>query len=340
VNIVRDPDTGRINAGTYRNQIFDRNSVGIRVAPPHHGGIIKDKYMQRGEPCPLVIVAGADPLLFMGSCVEGLLFGQSELDWAGGVRGRPIDVIEGEVTGLPIPANAEIALEGFITTDEYRKEGPYGEWMGYYQDGYERERRVRIERVYFRDDPIILGCPQGKPPHEDNRFLAYLRSGLIWDQLERAGVPGIVDVWSPPEGGNRLMTVVAIKQQYLGHAKQAGLIASQCAGAVEMNRMTVVVDDHVDVTNLQDVTWAMLARCDPIRDVDIIGRTKGSRIDMAMGPDERDIKGNSRMIVDATTPFEWASHPLAGEVICTPERTRATLERWGWLLDGDGSPAV
>ena len=69
-------------------------------------------------------------------------------------------------------------------------------------------------------------------------------------------------------GGNRLMTVVAIKTQYLGHSKQAGLIASQCAGAVEMNRLTVVVDDHVDVTNLQDVVWAILARCDPERGVD------------------------------------------------------------------------
>jgi UbiD family decarboxylase len=332
VNIMRDPDSGAINAGTYRNQIFDRNGIGLRVAPPHHGGIIKEKYMKRGEPCPIVVVVGADPLLFMASCVEGPLFGQSELDWAGGVRGRPVEVIQGEVTGLPIPAHAEIALEGFVTTDEFHKEGPYGEWMGYYQDGYERDRVVRIERIYHRDNPIILGCPQGKPPHEDNRFLAYLRSGMIWDQLEKAGVPGVKAVWSPPEGGNRLMTVVAIDQQYPGHATQAGLIASQCAGAVEMNRLTVVVDDYVDVTSLQDVVWAILARSDPARDVDIVDRSKGSRIDMALGPEERELKRNSRMIIDATTPFEWKNHPLAGDVISTPERTRATLERWGWLL--------
>jgi 4-hydroxy-3-polyprenylbenzoate decarboxylase len=334
VNIVRDPDTGAINAGTYRNQVFDRNGVGIRVAPPHHGGIIKEKYMARGEPCPIVIVVGADPLMFMASCVEGIAFGQSELAWAGGVRGEGLEVIEGEVTGLPIPANAEIALEGFITTDEFHKEGPYGEWTGYYQVGYERERVARIERVYHRDDPIILGCPQGKPPHEDNRFLAYLRSGMIWDQLEGAGVPGVTGVWSPPEGANRLMTVVSIDQQYPGHGKQAGLIASQCAAALEMNRLTVVVDSHVDVTNLQDVVWAMLARSDAARSVDIISRTKGSRIDMGIGPDERELSMNSRMVIDATTPFEWKDHPGAGTVISSPERSRATKEKWGWLLKG------
>jgi UbiD family decarboxylase len=121
VNIMRDPDTGIINAGTYRNQVFDKNSIGIRAAPPHHGGIIKEKYMQRGQPCPIVTVVGVDPLLFLASCVEGTRFGESELDWAGGVHGAPIEVIHGELTGLPIPAHAEIALEGFITTDEYSK---------------------------------------------------------------------------------------------------------------------------------------------------------------------------------------------------------------------------
>ncbi|MBM4298526.1 MAG: UbiD family decarboxylase, partial [Deltaproteobacteria bacterium] len=329
VNIMRDPDTGYINVGTYRNQVFDKNGIGIRAAPPHHGGIIKEKYMKKGEPCPIVTVVGVDPLMFLASCGEGPIFGQCELDWAGGVRGEPIEMIQGEITGLPIPAHAEIALEGFITTDEWAKEGPYGEWMGYYQDGYPQDRVIRIERIYHRNDPIILGCPQGKPPHEDNRFLVYLRSGMIWDQLEKAGVPGVVGVWCPPEAGNRLMTVVALKTQYLGHAKQAGLIASQCGGGIDMNRLTVVVDDHVDVTSIQDVVWAIVARCDPERGVEIIKDTKGSRIDMAIAPDKRELNANSRMIIDATTPFTWKNHPLAGDIISTPERTKKIHERWG-----------
>jgi 4-hydroxy-3-polyprenylbenzoate decarboxylase len=332
VNIMRDPDTGIINAGTYRNQVFDKNSIGIRVAPPHDGGIIKEKYMKQGKPCPIVVAVGCDPLLFLASCAQGPGYGESELDWAGGVRGAPVEVIQGELTGLPIPAHAEIALEGFITTDEFAKEGPYGEWMGFYQDGYPNDRVVRIHRIYHRNDPIILGCPQGKPPHEDNRFLAYLRAGMIWDQLEKAGVPGITGVWAPPEGANRLMTVVALKTEYVGHSKQAGLIAAQCSGGIEMNRVTVVVDQYVDVTNLQDVVWAILARCDPERGVEIIKDTKGCRIDMAIAPDCRELNANSRMIIDATTPFTWKDDPLAGQIISTPERTRKILDQWGWIL--------
>lgn len=332
INIVRDPDTGIINAGTYRNQVFGKDRIGIRAAPPHHGGIIKNKYLGKGEPCPIVILVGHDPLLFMASCMEGPAIGDSELDWAGGLRNEPVEVFAGEVTGLPIPVNAEIALEGYITTDEWEKEGPYGEWLGYYQDGYPQDNVIRIERVYHRDNPVILGCPQGKPPHEDNRFLAYLRAGMIWDQLERAGVPAVKGVWSPPAAGNRLMTVVSIDSQYAGHGKQAGLIASQCGAGVEMNRLTVVVDDHVDITNMEDVMWAVVARCDPARSVDIIERTKGARIDIGQAPADRELRMTSRMIIDATTPFEWKGDPLDGPVITTPARTRETLDRWGWLL--------
>ena len=338
LNLLRDPDTGTVNVGTYRNQLFDRNHAGFRAAITHHGGVIAGKYLRRNEPCPVVIVFGSDPLLFLASCAEGVLPDTGELDWAGAIKREAIPVIRGEVTGLPIPANAEIAIEGFLTSDRRWKEGPYGEWMGFYQDGYDADRAVEVERLYFRNDPILLGCPQGKPPHEDNRFLAYLRSGMIWDQLEKAGVPGVTGVWCPPEGGNRLMTVVSLQQRYPGHAKQAALIASQCSAGVDNNRLTVVVDDHVDVTSLQDVMWAVLARCDPARGVDIIRNTKGSRIDMAIGPDQRELSINSRMVIDATTPWEWHDHPLAGTAIFSMERAQATRRRWGHLFQGDALP--
>src|SRR2546425_321389 len=333
LNILRDPDSDWVNVASYRNQIFAKDELGMWISPGKHGRFIREKYFERKQRCPVVVVVGCDPLLFMAACAEGLAYGQAELAWAGGGRGEPVEVVRGKHTGLPIPAWAEIAIEGFMDPVGRHPEGPYGEWLGYYASSEGATPGVRVAAVYHRNDPIILGCPQGKPPHEDNRFLAYLRSGMIWDQLEKAGVPDVTGVWSPPAGGNRLMTVVAIKTQYLGHSKQAGLIASQCAGAVEMNRLTVVVDDHVDVTNLQDVVWAILARCDPERGVEIIKDTKGSRIDMAIAPDRRELNANSRMIIDATTPFAWKSHPLAGDIISTPERTRAILATWGWVLD-------
>ena len=207
-----------------------------------------------------------------------------ELAWAGAVRGAPIEVVRGEVTGLPIPAHAEIAIEGFIDPVERRPEGPYGEAYGYYSERVAECPFVTVERIYYRDDPIILGCPQGKPPHEDNRFGAYLRSTLIREQLEAAGVPNVTGVWIPPEAGNRGLVVVAVKQSYPGHATQAATVASQAGGVAYLGRYTIVVDDDIDIYDMDDVWWAILTRVDPVRDVQIYRRGWAGPLDQATVP--------------------------------------------------------
>jgi 4-hydroxy-3-polyprenylbenzoate decarboxylase len=329
LNILRDPAADWINMGTYRNQIFERDTLGIWISPGKHGRMIREGYVARHERCPIVVVVGADPLLFMSACAEGITYGQSELDWAGGVRGRPVDVIVGKHTGLPIPAYAEIAVEGWIDPDERHLEGPYGEWMGYYASGAPMTPVIRVSAIYHRDNPILLGCPQGKPPHEDNRFLAYLKSELIMDQLRKAGVPEVTAVWCPPEAGNRMMIVVGIRQRYAGHATQAAMVASQCGAAAYAGRFVVVVDEDVDVTDAQDVWWAVMTRCDPQRDTSIIKRAWSGPLDPAIHPDERGM--NSRLIIDATRPWEWKER--FAEPTETAEMARATRAAWDWILD-------
>jgi UbiD family decarboxylase len=245
VNIMRDPDTGIINAGTYRNQVFDRNGIGIRVAPPHDGGIIKEKYMKRGKPCPIVTVVGSDPLLFLAACVQGPSYGDSELDWAGGVRGCPIEVIEGEITGLPIPAHAEIALEGFITTDEFAKEGPYGEWMGYYSDDVVPRPYLNVKTVMYRNNPILTCAPQHKPVDETGLLKGIAGAAEIWKALEACGLPEILGVWNHEGAPATRFTVIQIRQRYPGHARNGLHVAANCMAGAYNGKWTVVVDDDV-----------------------------------------------------------------------------------------------
>src|SRR4051812_29711375 len=103
MNFLADPDSDWVNVGTYRNQIFSRDSLGIYISPGKHGKLIREKYFERGKPCPVVVVVGADPLLFMAACAEGIAYGQSELGWAGGVRGRAVEVVRGRHTGIRFP---------------------------------------------------------------------------------------------------------------------------------------------------------------------------------------------------------------------------------------------
>ena len=114
-----------------------------------------------------------------------------------------------------------------------------------------------------RNDPILLGAIPGVPPDDNSFYRGTYRSGAVWNQLEAAGVPEVKGVWAHAAGGSRLWLTVAIKQQYGGHAKQAGLIASQCHAGAYANRVVVVVDDDIDPADMDQVVWAMCTRMDP-----------------------------------------------------------------------------
>ena len=330
LNVLRDPETGWVNAGTYRNQIFGPRALGVYISPGKHGKLIREKYFARGERCPIVVVVGVDPLLFLAAAAP-IPYGVDEFAWAGGVRGGPIEIVHGRHTGLPFPAHAEVVIEGWMEPDERHAEGPYGEFQGYYASGEGEAPVIHVAAVYHRNDPILLGCPQGKPPHEDNRALAYLRAAQIEAQLRAAGVPRVTGVWCPPELAERFLTVVAIDQAYPGHATQALTVAGQSGGAAYIARAAVVVDSDIDITNLTDVMWAVMTRCDPERDVTILRRAWSGPLDPAIHPDERGF--NSRLLIDATKPWEWRER--FAEPVVTAEMTRAAREKWGWILAED-----
>src|ERR1041384_2800444 len=256
VHITRDPDEGWVNYGTYRVMIHDKNKIGFYISPGKHGRIQREKYAASGEPFKIAMSFGHDPLTFLAGSIE-VPYGVPEYEFIGGIRGEPFEMIEGEYSGLPIPANAEIVIEGDVHFDNPKVEGPFGEWTGYYASAERAEPWVEVKRLYHRNDPIILGSPPGRPPAELGWYRSYLRSALIWDEMEKAGVPDVKGVWLTVSGGSRLMMVVSIKQRYPGHAKQAAVVASQCHAGAYLGRFVVVVDDDIDPSNTDDVIWAM-----------------------------------------------------------------------------------
>ncbi|MBI2831918.1 MAG: UbiD family decarboxylase [Chloroflexi bacterium] len=303
--ITRDPDEGWVNVGTYRNQLLDKKTVGFFSSRVPHGYAHRQKYIAKGKPCPVAIVFGSDPLLFAGGMTD-LPWGVSELDWVGGWRGSPVKVIKGPVTGLPIPAAAEIAIEGFSYPGKTRLEGPFGEWMGYYASGSGEAPYVDVEAVYFRNDPILLGVPSEKPPYDADKARQYIESALVFNELKQTGIQGISNIWCYGEGACKLLTAVAIKQQFGGHSRQVGHAVYAITGS-NVGKLVVVVDEDIDVTDLKDVLWAVLTRCDPATSVDIIRRARTSALDALVSPEDRTAGRymNSRAIIDATMPFEW-----------------------------------
>jgi 4-hydroxy-3-polyprenylbenzoate decarboxylase len=301
----RDPDTGWVNMATYRMQVHERNLLGLWHNPGQQGRTIAEKYWKQGKPCPVAATFGGDFLLFMLSYMK-FPYGVSELDRAGGVMGHPVDILRGPVTGLPIPAHAEIAIEGEIPPPEVesRDEGPFGEYTGYYAGGTlgtgKPQPVIRVKAVYYRNDPIILNMSPQWPgaPHHAVRFEA----GALWDQLQAAGVPGITGVFVHSAG----FTAISIEQRYQGHDRQVGMAALGCAAATFWH-FIVVVDDDIDVSNLKEVMWAITTRCEPAEDIQLLDGARGTPMDPRMDP-ERKAMGkhtSSRAVIYATRPYRW-----------------------------------
>ena len=327
--IMRDPETDWVNVGTYRVMIHDRNTVGLWMSPGKHGRQIREKYFREGKPCPVVVCCGQDPLLFLSSGNE-VGFGISEFAHAGGHRGVPFETLKSELYGLPMPANAEIVLEGEILPDVMKPEGPFGEWTGYYASSVRDDPVMRVRRVYYRNSPIHTMARPGRPPSDYSLSKCVIKSAMIWDQVEKAGLSGVQGVWCHEAGGGRLFNIISIKQAYAGHAKQAGLLAAGAHAGNYLGRFVIVVDDDIDPTNSFDLIWAMSTRCDPVEDIDFIRRAWSGALD----PRKR--KGdahNSRAIIDACRPYEWIKDfpPVAES---SPELKAKTLEKWGHLLKG------
>src|SRR3989441_4394573 len=328
--ITKDPEEGWVNFGAYRGMVQDKNSMTLYISPGKHGSIQRRTWFEQKKPCPVIISVGQDPVLFMVSGNE-IDYGVSEFDYAGGLKGEPIEVIEGEATGLPFPAQAAIVIEGFMKPEDVLQEGPFGEWTGYYASSTRPEPVIRIERIYHRNNPILCCARPGRPPSDYSLAKCFVKSALIWEQVEKAGVPDVRGVWCHEAGGGRLLNIISIKQRYPGHARQAMLTASQVHAGAYLGRYVIVVDEDIDPTNTFDVLWALASRSDPVESIEILRRCWSGPLDPRIQPGKKGF--NSRAVIDACRPFEWMKDfpPVAES---SPELKEKIYKKWKKVIEG------
>jgi UbiD family decarboxylase len=332
--ITRDPEEGWVNIGTYKVMQYEteKDLLACKINRSQHGRAQMDKYHAQGKDCPVVITFGQDPAVWMASTDSGVRWGVSEYDFAGWMRGAPVEVIKGEYTGLPIPATAEIAIEGFappLSEKSTYVEGPCGEWYGYYHPGSRGVNLpvVKVKAIYHRNDPILLGSMQVKPPAAYRAGIP-LDAASLWDQIEAAGIEGVKGVWYLlfPYA---VAVVVAIKQLYPGHGKQAALAASGTRAAMNGNcKMVIVVDEDVDISNIDEVMWALISRCNP-EQVEIFKGLKTNPDDPLLTPEQRakDDFTMGRLFFDACRPYTRRNEfPRVNKF--SDEYRRQILEKW------------
>ena len=301
---IRDPDSGRINTGIYRNQVHSQNEVALMISPAHHGGNIMRRLQQLGKPMEVAIAIGHHPALLM-SAVSRLAGTGGEMEVCGGLLGEPLEVVAAETVDLLVPARAEIVIEGLVDTDPdaLKQEGPFGEYPGYYT-GSGPMPWIRITAITMREMPIYQTVFSG---HIELTCLGALpKMGGLYRRVREA-VPSVTMVNLPVSGMGRSHAYISLKKARDGEPKLAAFAAFAFDHLV---KHVFVVDDDVDVFDETEVLWCMCTRFQADRDLSLIPYTLGGHLvpntyDLDRDERSEDAHGKvmeTKMILDLTKP--------------------------------------
>src|ERR1700722_13686473 len=342
--VTKDPTNGVMNVGVYRGMLSARDRIPILMWRAQHIGHHVTAWQQGAKAeMPIAVAIGWEPALefVAGAPVPK---GVCEYDVAGAIRGEPIDLVKCETVDLYVPASAEIVIEGFLGLDPatYEMEGPFAEFTGYFAGDRVPKPTIRVTAITRRNDPILRGTIEGALPgsySENAMTSSIMRAGAAWNVLDRAGVPGITDVWCPPvHAGINLL--IRMQQSYRGQAKQAAnAIWGSSAAHVRYKHVTVV-DDDIDIHDYAAVDWAIAHRVNAgENDIVIMPATFGLGLDPSTRRRDRNpaLFGTgkwNRVLIDSTLILNYDPVPSLGgalfpPTVCpSPDDVAAVKARW------------
>jgi UbiD family decarboxylase len=296
--ITRDPERGHLNVGTYRMMIHDRNHVALYMSPGKDARLHMERWWAQGKPCEVIALWGVDPATFLLSGIA-LPKTESELDYIGGLKGKAVELLNGKFTSLQFPAGAEIVMEGVAYPNDVKKEGPFGEFTGYYARPNDPSPQVEVKAIHYRKKPILTAALMADywPSNDSALQFAVIRAGRVWNDLDKLGVPGIKGVYAhPAAAGGFGMMIVSLEQRYPGHAQQVLALAAQCPGGAYFTKWIIAVDDDIDPTDINEVLWAMATRCNPADGIELLKNTWSTGLDPAQNPPEKRPYGSKALI--------------------------------------------
>ncbi len=289
--ITKDPETGVQNYGTYRMQVYDKQTTGMHwqthKVGTHHYRLSHELGLEKLD---VSVALGGDPAtIWTGSAP--LPPEMDEMAVAGFLREEGVELVKSKTNDLLVPAQAEIVLEGYVVPGEEREEGPFGDHTGYYsmEDPYPV---FHVTCITQRKEPIYPAALVGRPPMED--YWMGKVTERVFLPLMKLVLPEIVDINMPAEGSFTNLVIVSIKKEFPGHGKKVmhGLWG---LGLMSLVKAIIVVDHNVDVHNMSEVAWRVTNNIDPSQDFVF---STGPIDDLDIGSSTRGVGG--KVGIDAT----------------------------------------
>lgn len=309
--ICKHPDTGIPNVGVYRHEIKGKSKLGCMINPGHHGAYIARRHAELGKKMDVAIFIGHHPLVMFGAVYTGAL-GVNELEVMGGFLQENLEVTRAETVDLPVPAYAEIVIEGVIDPRHMVTDGPYSEYAGYYGEEKKPCYLIDVTAITMRKDAIYHDLD---PAHREHNLSCVMSFESATYDAVKAAVPSLKALYMPPSGVNEYHIYLSIAKRIEGEGMHAGLAA---LAATVNCKMAIVVDEDVDVYNEEEVLWAVATRSEWDEDLLLVPRTTGAHLDPTAYNESRLNRGHmtTKAVIDATRPVD---KPFATRITPSPE---------------------
>ncbi|WP_321910137.1 UbiD family decarboxylase [Paraburkholderia sp. J11-2] len=309
-----DPDTGHADVTIHRLCVQGRDELSIFFAPGRHIDAFRQKAEARGEALPISVNMGLDPAIHIGACFEAPTtpFGFDELSIAGGLRGKPVELVDCVSVKQKSIARAEIVIEGEIlpnvrvAEDQHTHTGhAMPEFPGYNGPANPALPVIKVKAITMRHGAIMQTLVG--PGEEHTNLAGIPTEASIYNAVE-AAMPGFVSqVYAHTAGGGKLLAVLQVNKQSAfddGRARQAAIIA---LGVYSELKHVILVDADVDPFDTDDVMWAMTTRYQGDVSTVFVPKVNGHVLDPSQTPEFNPAlpaRGvTCKTIFDCTAPY-------------------------------------
>jgi UbiD family decarboxylase len=290
--VCKDPDTGVRNLSFQRLQLKGPNRFGASLHSRGHIWEHLQRAEARGQNLEVAVVIGAHPAVYLAAAAK-VAMEVDEYDIAGGLLGRPLDLVKCKTIDIEVPAEAEIVLEGEILADEHEDEGPYGEYTGYATSRSTRNLFV-VKAITRRTEPIFLDIIPGYST-EHLLLGRSAKEAQVFHRLKEV-VPNLKAI-NYPRSGTHFHAYLSLHKTAEGQARHALMLLF---GLDSYVKFAVAVDDDIDVFNEEQVLWAIATRFQADTDAFTVPKVFCNRLDPSS------VDGMSAKLgIDATAPSDW-----------------------------------
>ena len=333
--ITKDSKFG-VNVSIYRMMLHSKDLTGIMCQIFQDIGIHFGRALKEGKKTMDCAVAlGASPAIYIAAGTK-IPLKDNEFEFASALQGgEPVQLVKCETVDIDVPANSEIILEGEISLVERKEEGPFGEWMGYFEEAMQLPT-FKVKCITHRKNPLYLMTNVGHP-FSDGEKIRMMPSIANFTRMARERVTGCVDAWLPETGFN-YTAIIAIKKRYPGWGKTAIYQAFSLPFVASSANCVIIVDDDIDPSNLDEVIWSLSTRVDPAFDVILTPPIGGYALNPAannrfyrdISTKSTDIVMCSKMGIDATLKMEGEERQRPMSIPVKPDEVMLKKVQGKW----------